>query len=219
MCLSCHPDFPASHQQWLPNPQAHLEMVACTACHVPAGQKRSIYLRPTDGATGKLLPDADVQKLLTARGITGRQIEPKELWRLYQDLSEGRAVSIAVAVSIDEAVHAHDITTKDKALRQCEACHSAGSSFFNTVAIAAAGADGREVYHQAAPRILSSAYGVILLKRFYVMSGTRITLMDYIGLAMILGGIAVPVVHGTVRLLTARLRRDRQHRQERRQSP
>jgi hypothetical protein len=46
------------------------------------------------------------------------------------------------------------------------------------------------------------------------MSGTRVTALDYVGLAMILGGMAVPVAHGTIRLMTARLRRERQHRGE-----
>jgi hypothetical protein len=211
MCLSCHPAYAASHQQWLPNPQAHLEMVACTACHVPAENKRSIYLRLTDESTGKPLNDADVRKLLEARGIAGGRIEPKDLWWLNRNLNEGRRVSIAVAVSMNDAVHAHYLTSKDKALRQCEGCHSADSSFYDTVALAAAGPDGREVYHEVNPKVLGSAYGVLLLKRFYVMSGTRVTVMDYIGLAMILGGMAVPVVHGTIRIMTARRRQERQH--------
>jgi hypothetical protein len=218
MCLSCHPRFVASHQEWLPNPQAHLEMVACTACHVEIEDRRSIYLRPTDDATGKLLPDAEVRKLLDARGIAGRQIEPAELWWLTRKLNEGRTVSIAVAVSLDDPVHAHDITSKDKALRTCEGCHSAGSSFYDTVAITTAGPDGREVYHPVAPKVLGSAYSMLLLKRFYVMSGTRITAMDYAGAVIILGGLAVPVVHGAARLMTARLRRERKQRGEGRRS-
>jgi len=193
-------------------------MVACTACHVAIEDRRSIYLRPIDDETKKLLPDAEVRKLLDAHGISGRPIEPAELWWLTQKLNEGRTVSIAVAVSLDDPVHAHDITTKDKALRTCEGCHSTDSSFYDTVAIAAAGPDGREVYHAVAPKILGSAYGVLLLKRFYVMSGTRITAMDYAGLAIILGGVAVPVVHGAARLMTARLRRERQNRKEGRRS-
>jgi hypothetical protein len=48
------------------------------------------------------------------------------------------------------------------------------------------------------------------------MSGTRITAMDYAGLAMILGGMAVPVVHGAARMMTARRRQERRNRDERR---
>src|SRR5512139_674258 len=87
MCLSCHPAYEKEHGQRLPNPKAHLEMVACTACHVPLEYKRSIYLRLTDAATGKLLSDSEVQMLLQKRGVTAKQIGPKELWQLYRDLA------------------------------------------------------------------------------------------------------------------------------------
>jgi acyl-coenzyme A thioesterase PaaI-like protein len=74
------------------------------------------------------------------------------------------------------------------------------------VAVAAAGPDGREVLHDVDPKALGSAYGVILLKRFYVMSGTRLTAMDYAGVMIILGGMAFPVLHGTARFMTRHLR-------------
>ncbi len=206
MCLACHPTYEADHGQRLPNPQAHLEMVACTACHVPLEYKRSIYLRLTDGATGKLLSDAEVITQLKARGVTAKQIRPKELWQLYRDLNAARAVKIAVAVSMDDRRNAHYLAPKGIAVKQCEACHSADSSFFKTTAVATAGPDGREVLHDVDPKTLGSVYGAILLKRFYVMSGTRLTAMDYAGVLIILGGIAVPVMHGAARLMTRRLR-------------
>jgi len=207
MCLSCHPSYEQEHGQRLPNPKAHLEMVACTACHVPLNYKRSIYLRLTEAATGRLLSDSEVQTLLKARGVTDRQIGSRELWQLYRDLNAAKAVNVAVAVSMDVRRNAHYLAPKDIAVQQCEKCHSANSSFFQTVAVAAADADGREVLHDVDPRVLESAYGVILLKRFYVMSGTRLTAMDYAGVVIILGGMAFPVVHGTARLMTRHLRR------------
>ena len=206
MCLSCHPDYERDHKQRLPNPMTHLEMVACTACHVPLQYKRSIYLRLIDAATARLLADSEVQTLLTERGITSTQIGPKELWEFYRDLNAAKPVNVAVTVSMDVRRNAHYLAPKDIAVKQCENCHSADSSFFGTVAVAAAGADGREVLHYADPKVLDSVYGVILLKRFYVMSGTRLTAMDYAGIMIILGGMAFPVLHGTARLLTRRLR-------------
>lgn len=206
-CMACHANVAAAHQEWLPNSQAHLEMVACTACHVPADRRRSIYLRLVDEGTGRQLSDADLQKLIQARGIAAGMIGPKDLWWLFQRLNEGRRTSVAVAVSMTDPVTAHDITAKGAVPRECDRCHSADTAFFGTVVVATAGPDGREALHGADPDILGSAYGVVLLKRFYVMSGTRITLMDYAGLAIILGGLAVPVAHGTALLLTRRLRR------------
>jgi nitrate/TMAO reductase-like tetraheme cytochrome c subunit len=206
-CMACHADVAAGHREWLPNPQAHFELVACTACHVPADRRRSIYLRLVDEGTGKLLSDDDVHKLMQARGIAEGLIGPKDLWWIFQRLNEDRRTGVAVAVSMTDPVTAHDIREKGAALKSCERCHSADAAFFGTVAVVTAGPDGREMVRGAAPDILGSAYGVVLLKRFYVMSGTRLTFMDYARLFIILGGLAVPVAHGTALLLTARLRR------------
>jgi hypothetical protein len=181
-------------------------MVACTACHVPQNYKRSIYLRLTDGAPGKLLDDTEVSTQLKKRGATAKQIGPRELWELYRDLNTGRVVNVAVVVSMNDRLNAHYLAPKNIAVKQCEACHSADSSFFNIMAIATAGPDGREVLHDVDPKALGSVYSAILLKHFYVMSGTRLTAMDYAGVMIILGGIAVPVLHGTARLMTRRLR-------------
>ncbi len=209
MCLGCHRNFENDHRQWLPNPQAHLEMVACTACHVPLAYKRSIYLRMTDGATGKLLSEQDVLAALgTGAGKIGN-VAPKDLWTAYRDLSAKRTVQVSVAVSMNERLNAHYLLPKIKAVRLCEECHAADSSFFQTAAVAMSGPDGREKLLAVDPKVLSSAYGVVFLKRFYVMSGTRITAMDYAGLALVLGGIAVPVVHGSLMALTAKRRKEK----------
>lgn len=209
MCIPCHAAYEEGHRMKLPNPKAHLEMVACTACHVPLAYKRSIYLRFTDAASGKLLGDDVVQAQLTARGGTAGQIAPKELWQLFRNLNAApRAVNVSVAVSMDVRRNAHYLAPKEIAVKQCEACHSADSLFFGTVAVATAGPDGREVLRSVDARVLDSAYGVVLLKRFYVMSGTRLTAMDYAGVLIILGGVAFPVLHGTARLLTRHLRQE-----------
>jgi hypothetical protein len=181
-------------------------MVACTACHVPLDYKRSIYLRFTDAATGKLVRDSEMTTLLKARGVTAKQIGPKELWQLYRDLNATRTVNVEVAVSMDVRRNAHYLAPKSIAVKQCEACHSADSSFFKAAAAATAGPDEREVLQDVDPAVLGSVYGAILLKRFYVMSGTRLTAMDYAGVMIILGGIAVPFLHGAARLMTRRLR-------------
>ncbi len=216
MCLSCHPAFEADHGKWLPNPQAHLQMVSCTSCHVPLDFKRRIYLRLTDAASGQLLTDKEVQVSLQTRGVSTRQIGPKDLWQLYRDLNSERKIKVDVAVSMDDALHAHHLAPKEQAVRKCEACHSADSSFFLSAAVAVAGPDGREVDFDVDPAVLGSVYGAVLLKQFYVMSGTRLTAMDYVGAAIILGGIAVPAVHGSIRFLTRRLRRGRGEGAERR---
>jgi hypothetical protein len=181
-------------------------MVACTACHVPLTYKRSIYLRFTEAAKGTLLRDAEVRALLKARGAAAGPISPRDLWQLYRDMNEVQKVNVAVAVSMADRRAAHYLAPKGIAVRQCEACHSADSAFFQTVAVAVADQNGQEAMLEVDPQVLSSVYGAILLKRFYVMSGTRLTAMDYAGVLIILGGVAFPALHGTARFLTRRLR-------------
>jgi hypothetical protein len=208
--MGCHPDVTTAHQKWLPNTEAHFDAVACTACHVPGDYKRSIYLRITDGSSGMLLSDTVVRKLLEAGQAVGKNIEPNELWKLYRNLNEERTVTMAGTVGLKDHRHAHFLAPKDRAIRQCEWCHSGNSSFFQSVAVAVARPDGRETMIDVDPAALSSLYAMVPLNQFYVLGSTRVRAMDYLGAAMILGGMAVPIAHGTLRMLTARLRRARQ---------
>ena len=107
---------------------------------------------------------------------------------------------------MNDALYAHHLAPKARAVRTCEECHSTDSSFFQSASLAVEGPDSREADFDLDPAVLRSVYGAVLLKEFYVMSGTRLKAMDYAGAAIILGGIAVPVVHGSLRFLTRRLR-------------
>jgi hypothetical protein len=214
MCIACHPDVTTAHQKWLPNTEAHFDAVACTACHVPDGYKRSIYLRVTDASTGMLLSDSVVRSLLeTGKSVVAgtKSIEPQELWNIYRKLNNGRSISMAGTVSLNDHRHAHFLASKSKAVRQCEWCHSANAAFFQSVSMAVARPDGREGLYSVDSAALGSVFAMLPLNQFYVLGSTRVRLMDYLGAAMILGGLAVPVVHGGLRVLTFRLRKARRH--------
>jgi hypothetical protein len=77
--------------------------------------------------------------------------------------------------------------------------------------MAVARPDGREGLYTVDSAALGSVFAMLPLNQFYVLGSTRVRVMDYLGAAMILGGIAVPLVHGSLRMLTARLRRARRH--------
>ncbi|MDH4161637.1 MAG: multiheme c-type cytochrome [Nitrospirota bacterium] len=209
VCMGCHPDIATAHQKWLPNTEAHFDAVACTACHVPGDYKRSIYLRLTDGSSGMLLSDTVVRKILET-GQKVKDITPEKLWSLYQNLNKGQSVKMSGMVSLKDHRQAHYLAPKEKAVRQCEWCHSANAEFFKSVSMTVAKSDGRESSIDVDSASLGSVYAMVPLNQFYVLGGTRIRAMDYLGAAMVLGGLAVPIGHGTLRLLTARLRRSRQ---------
>ncbi len=214
MCMTCHAQVASKHEKWLPNTLAHFDAVACTACHVPAGYKRNIYLRVTDEASGMMLSDAVVRTLLetgkaAVSGAASGNISPDQLGKLYKDMNSGRTVVMAGIVSLNDQRNAHHLAPKMQAVRQCEYCHSANSAFFQSVSMAVAKPDGTEKMYTVDAAALGSVFAMLPLNQFYVLGSTRLKVMDYLGVAMILGGIAVPVVHGTLRMLTARKRRAR----------
>jgi hypothetical protein len=47
------------------------------------------------------------------------------------------------------------------------------------------------------------------LNQFYAIGGMRQQAFDIMGAVMIMGGLAVPVLHGSIRMLTSRIRRSR----------
>ncbi len=215
MCMTCHVQVAAKHEKWLPNTLAHFDAVACTACHVPAGYKRNIYLRVTDGSSGMMLSDTVVRSLLeTGKTAVSGNISPDQLWGLYRNMNNGHTVAMAGMVNLNDQRNAHHLAPKMQAVRQCEYCHSANSAFFQSVSMAVAKPDGTEKLYTVDAAALGSVFAMLPLNQFYVLGSTRLKVMDYLGAAMILGGIAVPVVHGTLRMLTARTRRARQRHQK-----
>lgn len=216
MCMACHPGVASLHDKWLPNTEAHFNAVACTACHVPEGYKRSVYLRATQGEKGMMMSDSVMRKILAGTKVVlaaakGDHLEADELWRLYSDKSTGADVHLNGTVNLNDRRHAHRLAPKTEAVRQCEWCHSANAEFFQSVSMAVARTDGREALYEVDSEALKSVYAMLPLNQFYVLGGTRIRVLDYIGGAMVLGGIMVPIAHGTLRALTRNLRRRRQY--------
>jgi len=56
---------------------------------------------------------------------------------------------------------------------------------------------------------LNSVYAIPDIKDFYVLGLTKIKILDILFFIAVLGGIAVPVGHITLRILTAPIRRKR----------
>jgi hypothetical protein len=221
MCLGCHNGIVSAHQKWLPNAEAHFDAVACTACHVPEGFQRSVYLRVTDDSSGMMVSDTVVRNLLrtgraAVNAVQGKHIDAEEVWSLYKQLGSEHAVRMSGTVNLVDRKYAHQLAPKTVAVRTCEWCHSANAAFFSSVSMAVAREDGRESLIEVDKSAIGSLYAMVPLNQFYVLGGTRIAALDYLGAAMVLGGLAVPLAHGTLRLLTAGSRRARREEAARR---
>jgi hypothetical protein len=211
-CAGCHKGIEARHAKWLPNAELHLGVIACAACHSPnAG--RGIRLRLYDQGTGKpfteeqmkTLLGADYEVLAQSMNSHGAGIDSETLRDVISRLNDKGAhakLTYLGRMEVSSAAESHQLSVKKNAVRECESCHNKDSSFFKSVTLAVVRADGSSIQYKAKPEVLGSMVSLFSLNQFYVLGGTRLTFLDWVGIAMVLGGVFVPVAHITVRVLT-----------------
>ncbi|MEW6108829.1 MAG: hypothetical protein AB1632_06655 [Nitrospirota bacterium] len=215
-CLGCHKEAEAAHEKWLPNAGLHLSAVACAACHSP-NSGRGIYLRLYDENTGKPFTEEQIVNLLgigyenLSQRIDahGDGIDSYELWDIVKQLNARGAdarLTFLGRMDVSTGSEAHQLSLKKNAVRECESCHRSNSDFFKSVTVAVVKADGRITRYNAKPEVLGSMVSLLSLKQFYVLGSTRLKILDWIGIAMVLGGISVPIAHITFRILTSPIR-------------
>jgi predicted CXXCH cytochrome family protein len=214
-CTGCHKEVETAHNKWLPNAGLHLSAVACAACHSP-GSSRGIQLRIVDENTGNPFTDEQLRNLLGASyeslsrqaDVHGEGIAPNELWNIVARLNEkGTAAKVTFLGKMNVGKgEAHQLALKKNAVKECENCHSANSDFFKSVTVAVVKADGSLLRYRAKPEVLGSMYSFLPLKQFYVLGSTRLKVLDWLGILMVFGGMAVPIAHITLRVLTIPIR-------------
>jgi len=222
-CFKCHKDMGKVHSRWLKNPPitlstftgAHFDVVSCAACHSPDATRR-IYLSLFDTKTGKPLTDEEIIKLLDtdAAGLMKKidtnsdgSIEGKEVWNLFWLLSKrGERTTFMGKMDVSSASEAHQLGTKAEATRDCAKCHHPDSKYFENVFIVMSKADGKITVLPAKKGVLSSVYSIIPVRKFYALGGTNISLFDILFYVALIGGIAVPIGHITLRIITSPLR-------------
>lgn len=210
VCIGCHEGAPEAHRKWLPNADAHLDVVACAACHV-SDAERSIYLFVEDSLTGKAATEGQLgaknNTLIEDCAGSGDCIDGKELWDVYRGMkAENSAFVLKGRMALHDGKFTHQMGLKEKAVRKCEKCHSADSDFFKEVKMAVVKEDGTTELYSVSPAALSSAYTMVPLGHFYALGGTRVKLLDYAGILLIISGASFPLVHLTLRGLTRPLR-------------
>lgn len=222
-CLKCHKDAEKIHKKWLSNPPfklssfagLHFDAVACAACHsTDAG--RGIYLGLYDRKTGKPLPEEDVLKLLETESpglmekmdINGDgSIDAREIWNLFKQLyKKGATTTFIGRMDVRKGAESHQIAGKAKAVRECEKCHRPDSEFFKDVFIVISKADGRPTLFDAKKEALNSFFSILPVSKFYALGSTNVKLLDILFIIAVLGGIAVPIGHVTLRIITSPLR-------------
>jgi hypothetical protein len=210
-CLSCHGDA-AKAKGRLSQADLHLRMLPCITCHtstqdyfismyVVKGKGGSRFGKPEVASYGelkKLSGDKDIVSLIDANGDGYVSLE--ELRNFNKDASHNY-LHLQGMMTPDKTTHDFEILTNR---RNCTFCHASGSERMQTSFISlpdASGAYKRIPVEKGA--VMDVLYGT---PDFYLMGSTKSGTLNYIGLAIICGGLIMPVGHGTLRFLTRKNR-------------
>ena len=215
-CLRCH--NPDNSHDWLPQKQTHFAFVECAVCHAP-DSPRYIALRFYDLISKTFLSGDDLLKAMGTDydGFMAKIdldkddiISLDELETLVLLLRQKDIRGTFHGELVVEMVPTVHHINRGEANRECEQCHNPESAFFSEVYICLNRDDGTREHHRVERRVLESFY----VNHFYAIGGTRVRLLDKIGLALIVGGLSVVTGHLLVRIATAPARRRRKEKKD-----
>ena len=211
-CVTCHATALEAHQKWLPNAARHHEVVSCAACHAPAAL-RMVDLRLYDRAARSWVVekagDGWFEKIVKSLDPGGKGLSPEGLSQLLGQLNaEGRtAKTLRGRIELRNNAEAHRLAAGSEAIRACDSCHRAGAEPFQNVTVSVTGADGRPIRHPAQKEVLGSALAIESMPEFYAIGGTRSPVLDVLFVLALLGGLAFPIGHFSIRWIARKLRR------------
>lgn len=213
-CARCHQraTMVSIHSKWLPQTNLHMEALPCIACHT--GSKDyviNLYVESRVGVSGDywLAPLAELKRV-------GGKDDPG---RLVDRNGDGR-------ISLEE-LRDFNLWAKDKGMRinammmpkvmthtfqtlqnrfDCTFCHASGTKGNQESYVCLPQPDGR--YSRLTVQrgaVLELIYGT---PDFYMMGATRSKALNIIGGLIIVGGMLMPIGHGTLRFLSRKNRQD-----------
>lgn len=206
-CLNCHKDSAVKHEVWLPNSKLHFQAIECQVCHAPNAQRR-VNLRMVDSVGGKQLVEKkgvpQFDRLRKAADGTDLGFDEKEMGNFLKAFnleSPGNKAILSGRLELRSGLESHQLSTKDKALKDCKVCHQAGAVPFSSVVLTMAGPDGRALRQGVEKEVLTSVTSLGSLRGFYAIGSTRIKLLDYLLVLVILGVLCLPIAHLTAHRL------------------
>ncbi len=207
-CLKCHDPYKA--HDWLPAKENHFAMVECTVCHAPE-VPRHVNLRFFDLVDSAFLKGDVIMRHLQTdpSGFTDlidkdgdgtiSQQEFEDLVLMLRQKDIRGVFHGELVAEINPIVHQ---VNRGKANRDCSQCHSVTSNFFQDVRMTFDMDDGSVSSYNVDRQVLQTYFVT-----FNALGTTRVRLLDKIGIALIAGGVAVVLLHLSVRLFTIPLRR------------
>ncbi|GFO54525.1 cytochrome c [Geomonas sp. Red276] len=216
ICSGCHNGFEmtAKHSEWLPQADLHLRMLPCITCHtaspdyylslyVVKGKDGSRFGRPELASYDDLKRLAGGKEVVSLIDTNGdRTVSIDELRAFNKDPSH-RFLRLQGMMTPEVASHKFEILD-DR--RNCTFCHASGTPHMQKsyLSLPQAGGTFQRIAVQRGP-VLDVVYST---PDFYLMGSTKSSRMNIVGLAIICGGLIMPVGHGTLRFLTRKNRKE-----------
>ncbi|MDZ4164984.1 MAG: hypothetical protein U1C55_07640 [Smithellaceae bacterium] len=216
-CAKCHEHskIVLSHSKWLPHTALHIDALPCISCHT--GAKNYVILlnmatntsrsprngiRPT--TFGDLRPFlAEGKKVSTLIDSNGDGAISLEELKKFNKTDQSRTIKLLGTMMPEVVTHTYE--TLDNRW-DCTFCHASGPNAQQASFLAFPEPDGtysRLPVEKGA--IMDILYGT---PDFYMIGFTRNTTMSILGGLIVAAGLLVPILHGTLRFLTRKRRKE-----------
>ena len=214
-CNKCHSmiKINASHAKWLPQTDIHLESVACVTCHSGAENFIvNLYIsRKQDGRVNLVPVGYEELKKLSGNN---------ELKTLIDSNNDGYVSLNELRIFNRNEVY-HDYCLKSmltpvkpthafktfESRWNCTFCHGSGNQTMQTSFLSIPQKDG--TYARMAVEKGAVLDVLNAIPDFYLTGAGRNAILNKIGLAIIAGGLIMPIGHGFLRFLSRNNRRDK----------
>lgn len=211
-CLSCHENAVESHKEWLPNTARHFDAISCPVCHAPNARRRVNLMLYDSTAKRQVAEKTGVpmfEQRTDAADVKSLGLDERALWSLLKEFNndggDGKMV-LRGRLEVSSGVEAHQLSEKSKAIKDCNICHKNGATAFQSVTLTVAGPDGRPLRHGVQKDVLTSLTAIESVRGFYAIGSTRIKLLDYLLVLVLVGAISVPLGHMTIKRLFKTMR-------------
>ena len=223
MCAGCHDHYriTASHAKWLPQAELHIEMLPCITCHT--GSKNYVinfYIINRQGIPhlGKFEPAgydelkrvAGGKEILTLVDTNSDNYISLEELRNFNRNPAYKGLHLQGMMTPETVTHSFQILDNR---RDCTFCHASGPGAMQTSYIAIPEQNG--TFTKVA--VEKGAVLEVALNStpdFYMTGKTRNSMLNKIGLLIIVGGMVMPVGHGFFRYLSRNIRNRKENRHE-----
>ena len=218
-CSNCHKHETmwSRHARWLPQAGLHLETIPCITCHTESRELvvtisiiRKHQSKGEDGLETvshaelkKLAKGGDIKRILDRDGNNSVSI-----WELKEFNKNPLFDEYCLAGVMTPSQISHSFKIINNRW-DCTYCHAKGPGAVKSSSIALPLDDGSvtsiPVEKGAGLEALNS------IPDLYLMGSSRNAMMNKIGLAILGGGMVMPVGHGMLRFLTRRNRNGKEH--------